>query len=200
MVIFVVAHLHGLEGVSVIGVGQRQGHGALALALVHVVLESHFQCHLHGHAAGIGEEAVIQVAGQPVGQLVGEASDRLVGQPAQHHVGKFVRLVLDGLSQHRVLVAVDHAPPGGDGIDHFIVFCIQVNPVGVHNLVGVFHGFHLLIRIPDHNSFTSNKFSRTVSSIARLSSPSFTQAITGMPVMASHMARLSSSITFPGWK
>ena len=113
VIILVVAHLHGLEGIAVVGVLQRQHLGAALVAPVHVVLQGHFQADLHRHTAGIREKAAVQVAGQPLFQLGRELLHRLMGQAAQHHMAELPGLVLNGPGQGGVLVAVDDAPPGG---------------------------------------------------------------------------------------
>ena len=86
VVVFIVANLHGLEGIAVIGVFQCEHHGALSFAAVYGILQRHFQRHFHGHAAGIRKECVIQIARQPALQLGGQFLRGHVGQPAQHHV------------------------------------------------------------------------------------------------------------------
>ena len=150
MIVFVVAHFHGPEGISVVGVGQGEHPGTVFLSAVDIILQRHFQGDFHRHAAGVGEKAVVQVSGKPLFQPVRELLHRLMGQAAQHHMGKMLCLRLDGSGQDRMAVAVDHAPPGGDRINHPVVFGIEPDALSVHDSVGIFHGFHLLIGIPDH--------------------------------------------------
>ena len=149
MIIFVVTYLHGFEGVTVIGVGECQHQRAFP-TLIGIVLQCHFQGYFHGNAAGIGEETVIKVTGEKTLQFFGELLHRIVSQSAQHDMAEMVGLFLNGGGQFRVFITVDHAPPGGDGINEFLVFCIEVNPVCIYNFIGFPHGFHLFIRIPDH--------------------------------------------------
>ena len=73
-----------------------------------------------------------------------------MGQPAQHNVGKAVSLVFDGFGQHRMLIAVNHTPPGGNGVDKLLVFGVEINPVRIDNFIRLLHRFHLFIRIPYH--------------------------------------------------
>ena len=150
VVVLVVADLHRLEGVAVVGVLQGQNQGALGFSPVHVVLQGHFQGHLHRHAARVGEEGVVQIAGEKLPQLFCQPESGLVGEAAQHHVGELLHLLNDGPVELRVLVAVDHAPPGGHRVDEFPVRGVEVDPLGVGNEVGRGHGFQLLIGIPDH--------------------------------------------------
>ena len=56
---------------------------------------------------------------------------RLVGQPAEHHVAEVVHLALHRRVQHRVPVAVDHAPPRRhrvDRLDHAAGAVVQLQP------------------------------------------------------------------------
>ncbi len=197
VIVLVVTDLHGPEGIAVIGVLQGQDHGAGG-AQVDIILHRHFQGHFHAHTAGVGEEAVVQVPRQKLRQFIGEVLHRLVGQAAQHHVTEFPRLLLNGGGQLRVLVAVDHTPPGGHGVDDLLVLGIEIDPLSVHDLVGRVHFLHLLIGIPNHNTTSSYRAARASGSIRRVVSPSWTVAKMGRPVRAWHMARLSSSIVSPG--
>ena len=150
VVICVVPGLHGLEGVPVVGVLQSQNHGALGLSPVHKILQSHFQSHLHCHTAGVGKEAVRQFPRKPLPQLFRQLLGRRMGQATQHNMGKPPRLVHQHLVQGRMLVAVDHAPPGGDGVNHPALPGVQIDPLRIDNLIGCLHGFHLLVGIPNH--------------------------------------------------
>ena len=197
VIVLVVTDLHGPEGIAVVGVLQGQDHGA-GRAQVDVILHRHFQGHFHAHAAGVGEEAVVQIAGQKLRQLVRQVLHRLVGQAAQHDVAELPRLRLDGGGQLRMLVPVDHTPPGGDGVDEGLVLGVEIDPLGVHDLVGRVHFLHLLIGIPDHSLTSSYRAARASGSIRRVVSPSWTVAKIGRPVRAWHMARLSSSMVSPG--
>ena len=74
-----------------------------------------------------------------------------MGKTAEHYVGEVVSLCFDGFCQFRVFVAVDHTPPGGNGINQFLVFGVEIDTFGVNDFIRLFHSFHLFIRIPDHN-------------------------------------------------
>ena len=198
MIILVVPHFHGFKGVAVVGALQRQHQRALA-ALVHIVLQRHFQRYFHRHAAGIRKEAIVQIAGQKFLQLLRKLLHRLVGKAAQHHMAEFSGLLLNGGGQLRVLIAVDHAPPRGNRVDQLLVGGVQIHAVGVDDLIGGGHGFHLRIRIPDHCIVTSSyKFASTPASMESSVSPGCTLARTGSPVSWAHMAMLSSSMVLPG--
>ena len=150
MVVLVIAHLHGLEGISVIGVFQRQHHGAPGFFPVHIILQGNFKGNFHRNAAGIREEAIVQIPRQPALELGGKLFCRFMGQAAQHYMGKFLQLHFDRLIEFRMLVSVDHAPPGRHGINQFLIFGIQIDPFCINDLIGGLHRFHLLIRKPDH--------------------------------------------------
>ena len=126
VVVLVVADLHRLEGVAVVGVLQRQNQRALfhlrmVIVLVGVILQCHFEGDFDGYAAGIRKEAVVQIARQKSFQLGRQLFDRIVGESAQHDMAEIGGLLLNGGRQLGVLIAVDHAPPGGDGIDQFLI-------------------------------------------------------------------------------
>ena len=126
VVVLVVADLHRLEGVAVVGVLQCEDQRALfhlrmIVALVGVVLQRHLEGDFDGHAAGIRKEAVVQIARQKFFQLSRQLFDRIVGESAQHDMAEIGGLLLNGGRQLGVLIAVDHAPPGGDGIDQFLI-------------------------------------------------------------------------------
>ena len=91
-------------------------------------------------------------------QFGGKLLHWFMGQAAQHHVAEIVCLLLDGLGQLWVFVAVNHTPPGGNGINQLLVGGVKMNAVGVQNFVGLAHIFHLLIRIPNHFNHLVNKF------------------------------------------
>ena len=139
MIIFIIPCLHRLKSVSMVGMFQSQDHRSLFIPAVHVVLKRHFQCNLDCHTAGIREETVVQISRQPGCQLFRKFSRRLMGQSAEHDVGKLFYLRDDRLVDDGILISMDHAPPGGNGIDHFLILCIQVHPVCVHDLVRCLH-------------------------------------------------------------
>ena len=126
VIVLVVADLHRLEGVAVVGVLQCEDQRALfhlrmIVALVGVVLQRHLEGDFDSHAAGIRKEAVVQIARQKSFQLGRQLFDRIVGESAQHDMAEIGGLLLNGGRQLGVLIAVDHAPPGGDGIDQFLI-------------------------------------------------------------------------------
>ena len=126
VIVLVVPNLHGLEGVAVVGVLQCEDQRALfhlrmIVALVGVVLQRHLEGDFDSHAAGIRKEAVVQIARQKSFQLGRQLFDRIVGESAQHDMAEIGGLLLNGGRQLGVLIAVDHAPPGGDGIDQFLI-------------------------------------------------------------------------------
>ena len=86
MVVLVIADSHGLERVAMIGMMQCQHRFAMVLAAIHIILQRHLQGHFHGDAAGIGEEAVIQISRQPRCQFLGQFFHGLMGKPAEHHM------------------------------------------------------------------------------------------------------------------
>ncbi len=97
VIILVVPHLHGFKGVPMVSMGQGKDFGPFPLSPVDVVLQRHFQGNLHCHTAGIRKKAIVQVPRQPALELFGKLPYRLMGEPAQHHMGKPVRLGLNGL-------------------------------------------------------------------------------------------------------
>ena len=93
----------------------------MIVALVGVVLQRHLEGDFDSHAAGVGKKAVVQIARQKFFQLGRQLFNRIVGESAQHDVAEIRGLLLNGGRQLGVLIAVDHAPPGGDGIDQFLI-------------------------------------------------------------------------------
>ena len=203
VIVLVVADLHRLEGVAVVGVLQCEDQRALfhlrmIVALVGVVLQRHLEGDFDGHAAGIRKEAVVQIARQKFFQLSRQLFDRIVGESAQHDMAEIGGLLLNGGRQLGVLIAVDHAPPGGDGVNQLLILGVKMDALCLDDLIGRFHGFHLLIRIPDHVSDTSSySAAKSFGSIGSSCAPSGMQASTGRPVCCRHMAMLSSSIVSP---
>ena len=134
---------------AVVGVVQLHHQPAVVQA-VGVILQGHLQGHFHTHAARVGEEAIIQVAGEKLLQLGRQLLHRVVGQAAQHHVAELARLLLDGGGELRVLIAVDHTPPGGHRVDELLVLGVEIHAVGILDLIGGLHGLHLFIGVPNH--------------------------------------------------
>ena len=124
MIVLVVSRLHSLKSIPMIGMFQSENHNALLLAAVHIILQGHFQGHLHSHAARIGEKGIVQIARQPALKPGREAQDGLVSKAAQHNMGEFFRLGYDGLIHFRMLIAMNYAPPGGDRINQRPVLSI----------------------------------------------------------------------------
>ncbi len=150
MIIFIVAHLHGFEGVAMVSMGEGQNPGPPHFSAVDIILKRHFEGNFHSHTAGIGEKAVVKITGKPFLQPVRELLHRLVGQSAQHYMGEMFRLRPDGFCENRVFIAMDYTPPGRDGIDHPVVFGKEPDAFGIRDFIRVFHCLHLLVRVPDH--------------------------------------------------
>ncbi len=150
MIIFVVARFHGFKRIAVVGVGQREDLRPPHLSTIDIILKRHFQGDLHCHAPGVGKEAVVKIARKPALQPCGKLLHRFVSQAAQHYMGETVRLFFDSRGQHGMSVAVDDAPPGRDGVDHSMILRIEPDALRVRDVIRFVHGFHLLIRIPDH--------------------------------------------------
>ena len=112
MIILVVADLHSLERIPVVGILQCQYFRSFHISLIYIVLQCHFQSDFHANASGIGKKAVIQIPRKPVSQLCRKLQRRIMSQPSQHDMREFVRLILDSFCDDRMLVTVDRAPPG----------------------------------------------------------------------------------------
>ena len=125
----------------------------------------------------------------------GSCYTRLMRQSTQHHMAEMIRLFFDCRSKFRMFVSMNHAPPGRNRIDQFLIFCIQIHTIRIYNVIRFFHCFHLFIRIPDHAYTSSYNAIRFSTFIASPVSPSFTFANVGSPVIYSHINMLSSSIT-----
>ena len=116
MVIFIIAYRHGFEGISMIGVVKCQYRTAVVFTGVYIILQGHFQSDFHGDTAGVGEKAIIQVAGQPVSKFFRQFLGRLVGKTTKHDVRKLCRLLADSIGDLRLMITIDNAPPGRYGI------------------------------------------------------------------------------------
>ena len=71
-------------------------------------------------------------------------------QPSEHNMGKFFRLRDNRLIQLRVLVAMNHTPPGRYGIYQLLILRMQVDAFRIYDFIRGLHGFHLFVWIPNH--------------------------------------------------
>ena len=155
MIIFIVSNFHCLKCISMIGMLKSQYQRSFS-SLVGIVLKSHFQGNLYSDTSGIRKETVIQISGEKFLKLCGKSFYRLMSESAKHYMAETIGLLFDCGGEFRMLVTVDHAPPGRNGIDQFLILCIEMHTLGIQDFVRFFHSFHLFIRIPYHLIFTSS--------------------------------------------
>ena len=132
-----IADRHRTKGVAVVAAPDRQQLVALWPAGVVPVLDGHFQGDLDAHRAGVAEEHVVEALRSKVDQRLRQPHRGLVGQSPEHHVRKRPQLTLDGGVEHRVVVAVDHAPPRRHSVDQFTpVLEVDPHPIGGRDPIG----------------------------------------------------------------
>ncbi len=145
-----VAHGHRAQRVAVIAAQERQEPAAPRLAAVDPVLQRHLHGDLHRDRAGLGEEDVVEVAGQQVRQPPRQAIGRLVREAAEHHVCDLADLRLQGRPDVRVAIAVAGGPPRGDAVNQgAAVLQDQATALRRSHRQGRRRGLHLAIGSPD---------------------------------------------------
>ncbi len=151
--LFGIAYRHAAAGIAVIGLHQRQHAVLCGLAAQVVILQGHLHRHFHAHRAAVGEEHVFEPGRRDPHQLAGQPVGGLVGEPAQHHVAQGVRLFLDGGHQAWMRVAMDHAPPGTGGVEQRLAaFEEEARPFAAEDLGRGSLGEQMGIGMPDGGS------------------------------------------------
>ncbi len=112
-----VADRHRGEGIAVVAALEGEEAAAGAHALVEPVLGGHFHGDFDGDGAAVGEEDVVQVAGEQGGEAGGQVFGGRVGEAAEHDVRHLGELSGDGFADVRMIIAVAGGPPGGDAVD-----------------------------------------------------------------------------------
>ena len=100
-----------------VGALAEHDHELGALAAIAVVLTGHLDGRLHGLAAALGEEDMVEVAGHVLGHLGGQLDGRLVGDLKDVVDRQLLGLFGDGVED--LLPAVPHVdrPEAGKGVD-----------------------------------------------------------------------------------
>ena len=124
-----VAHRHGAKGIPMVTAPRRKKLATPGLAPALLVLQSHFQGHLHRHRTGIGKKHALKPRRHEAQQPFGQIDRRFVRQAAKHHVGHAPGLCVQGLHKARMVVAVHGCPPGRHAVHKFPAVC-QHNAVG----------------------------------------------------------------------
>ena len=107
-----VADAHGVPGVAVVA-----GADGEEVGLGGVVLDGHLEGDLDGDGAAVGVEDFVHRGGRDAQETLGEVDGGLVGEAAEHHVAHLGGLLLRGLDQDGVGIAVDGAPPTTHALD-----------------------------------------------------------------------------------
>lgn len=148
--VFGVGDGHSAGGVAVVAETEGYHFVSFGLAQVSLVLDRYFECDFDGDGSGVGEEGVLEVARGELREGFGELSCGLVCESAEHDVRERVDLVVGGLEDIGVVVAMDDGPPGGDGVDEgCVVFEEEGAALGGADGVGRSGRFHLGVGHPE---------------------------------------------------
>ena len=102
-----------------IAAARRQKTRAPRLSPALLILQGHFQGHLHSHGTGIGKKDALQPPGHMRQQALRQLHGRGVRQAAEHHVRHAAGLGTQGREQTGMIVAMRRRPPGGHAVDQF---------------------------------------------------------------------------------
>ena len=100
-----------------ISIAQAQQFVFICLTLRDPILKGHFNGHLDAYRATVCQKYLIQPLWCYFNQFFAEIDRRGVGNTAKHYMTDFIDLLHSGFIEHRVIISVDGAPPGGHAID-----------------------------------------------------------------------------------
>ena len=148
-----IAYRHGVPRVAVIAAADRRQRIFARRALRIHVLHRHFHGDLDGHRPAVAVENFLQPVGGQAYQLAGQFDGGSVRQSAEHDVSHVLKLRLDGFVQFRIIVSVDHRPPGRHAVhDPLSVRKFDVHPVGPDGVENAQRLFHRRVRMPQVRS------------------------------------------------
>jgi hypothetical protein len=144
-----VADAHRAERIPVIAAADGEKPVLLGPSQGKPVLQAYLDCHLDRHRPSVGKEHMLEAIRAELDQPCGQANRGFVGKPAEHHVRHPLELVAHRRIEHRVAVAVDHAPPRCHPVDQLPPVLKPQADAGGGRHRQRRDGRHRAIRMPD---------------------------------------------------
>ena len=114
-----ITHRHRTQGVTVIATARRDEALLAGPSACLPVLQGHFHRHLDRYRTGIGKEHRLQGFRRQLDQQTGQLDGGAMCQSAEHDMRHVLELAGYRRIQHRVIVAMDGAPPRRHAVDQF---------------------------------------------------------------------------------